>query len=228
MKMLKIRWTFLEGILGTSTANPDIYYDYLASKAPTEEAAMEEGSVIAGLSVDDNFAKAMTIFPKMEDGTPYQYDYQVKGYFKDSCGMLNRLSGKDPTTGKKSKSSNESGKIKAYKKIIDGNIFVFPRRIPIVSEEPITICQRSLRAATAQGERISLAASEEIAAGATMTFWVLSMSDEYVPAIKEWLDYGILRGTGQWRNSGKGRFTYEILEELEVDSAAEAVKIGQG
>lgn len=27
----------------------------------------------------------------------------------------------------------------------------------------------------------------------------------------EWLDYGKLRGLGQWRNSGKGRFTYEIL-----------------
>lgn len=27
----------------------------------------------------------------------------------------------------------------------------------------------------------------------------------------EWLDYGKLRGLGQWRNSGKGRFTYELL-----------------
>ena len=28
---------------------------------------------------------------------------------------------------------------------------------------------------------------------------------------REWLDYGALRGIGQWRNSGKGRYTYEIL-----------------
>ena len=31
-------------------------------------------------------------------------------------------------------------------------------------------------------------------------------------AVEEWLDYGIQRGTGQWRNSGKGRFKYEIIE----------------
>lgn len=28
----------------------------------------------------------------------------------------------------------------------------------------------------------------------------------------ERLDYGELRGIGQWRNSGKGRFTYEELK----------------
>ena len=27
----------------------------------------------------------------------------------------------------------------------------------------------------------------------------------------EWLDYGQLRGLGQWRNSGKGRFRYTLL-----------------
>ena len=30
--------------------------------------------------------------------------------------------------------------------------------------------------------------------------------------IMEWLEYGKLRGLGQWRNSGKGRFTFEVLE----------------
>ena len=27
----------------------------------------------------------------------------------------------------------------------------------------------------------------------------------------ECLDYGKLRGIGQWRNSGKGRYTYELI-----------------
>lgn len=31
-------------------------------------------------------------------------------------------------------------------------------------------------------------------------------------AIREWLDYGKLRGIGQWRNSGKGRFEWEEIE----------------
>ena len=42
---------------------------------------------------------------------------------------------------------------------------------------------------------------------------MLVMADELVPAVKEWLSYGKLRGLGQWRNSGKGRFCCEILEE---------------
>ena len=219
MKLLKIKWTFIEGVLGTSTANPDIYRDYLASRAPSIELAEQEEMVL-GLSVEDEFKKAMTIFPKLEDGTPFQYDYQVKGFFKDACGMLNRLTGKDET-GKKKKAVNESSKIKAFKKEIDGNIFVFPRKIPILFDGELTICQRSLRAATPQGERISLNASEEAPAGSTMEFWVLCLNEAHVPAVLEWFDYGFLRGTGQWRNSGKGRFTYEVLEEHELTRFSE-------
>lgn len=228
MKMLKIRWTFLEGLLGTSTANPEIYRDYLASRAPAPELADEEEAILAlGLSVEDEFQKAMTIHPKLEDGTPFQYDYMVKGFMKDACGMLNRLAGKDET-GKKKKGVNESSKIKAFKKEIDGNIFVFPRKIPIVFDGELTICQRSLRAATPKGERVSLSASEEAPAGSTMTFWVLCLNESHIAAVKEWMDYGVLRGTGQWRNSGKGRFVYEILEEVEPETFAEAARIGEG
>lgn len=225
MKLIHIKWTFLEGVLGTSTADEEIYRNYLAGKAPSLDVVEEEAAVIAETeTVDEQFERAMTIFPKLEDGTPFQYDYQVKGYFKDACGMLNRLTGKDPTTGKKAKAVNESSKMKAFKKEIDGNIFVFPRKIPIVFDGELSICQRSLRASTPQGERVALSASEEAPAGATMSFWVLCLNDNHVGAVLEWMDYGILRGTGQWRNSGKGRFTYEILETVEPKSFREAVE----
>ncbi len=46
-----------------------------------------------------------------------------------------------------------------------------------------------------------------------MEFSIIVMSDGLVPAVKEWLSYGKLRGLGQWRNSGKGRFVCKILEE---------------
>ena len=75
--------------------------------------------------------------------------------------------------------------------------------------EELTNCQRPLRA---QGERNSLASSEEIAAGAKMEFSILVMSDDLVPAVKEWLSYRKLRGLGQWRNSGKGRFAWDLLD----------------
>lgn len=226
MKLLKIKWTFLEGVLGTSTADEEIYRNYLASKAPALELADEEAEVIAeSKSVDEQFAQALTIFPKLEDGTPFQYDYQVKGFFKDACGMLSRLTGKDPETGKKGKATNESSKMKAFKKEIDGNIFVFPRKIPIVFDGKLNICQRSLRASTPMGERVALSASEEAPAGSTMEFYVLCLNDNHVPAVLEWMDYGLLRGTGQWRNSGKGRFSYELIEGMEPKSFKEAVEL---
>lgn len=226
MKLTKFRWTYLEGVLGTSTADEEIYRNYLAGKAPSPEVVEEEATVIAASeSVDEQFARALTIFPKLDDGTPFQYDYQVKGFFKDACGMLSRLTGKDPVTGKKAKAVNESSKMKAFKKEIDGNIFVLPRNIPILFDGELTICQRSLRASTPQGERVALSASEEAPVGSTMEFWVLCLNDSHMKAVEEWMDYGILRGTGQWRNSGKGRFTYEILETKEPKTFKEAVEM---
>ena len=46
-----------------------------------------------------------------------------------------------------------------------------------------------------------------------MTFDIRLLLPEHKKAVIEMLDYGKLRGFGQWRNSGKGRFTYQILDE---------------
>ena len=109
---------------------------------------------------------------------------------------------------------SECSKIKAYKKEIDGLIFPAPRAIPIKFDGEIGLCQRPLRGQTAQGERVALATSECIPAGATMEFEIQMLLPDHEKAVREMLDYGQLRGFGQWRNSGKGRFTYEILEEI--------------
>lgn len=195
MKELKVKLTFREYILGTASANPDIHAEYIASKAP-DAAKMEEE--VANIGAEELFEKSLTVFPRGQDGQPILYDYQIKGFFKDTCGMLKRVPG------------TESGKLKAYKKEIDGLIFVREREIPIETEEPVTILQRPLRAQTAQGERVALASSERIAAGATVTFTILMLRDDLMPVIKEWLEYGSLRGIGQWRNSGAGRFTWAV------------------
>lgn len=65
--------------------------------------------------------------------------------------------------------------------------------------------------ASAQGERVSLVNSEEIPAGSECIIEVTCLDYNHMAAVLEWLDYGKLRGIGQWRNSGKGRFTYQIL-----------------
>lgn len=197
MTTLKVKLTFVEPILGTSPANEDIYREFIASKA--EDAATIEDEV-AALGAEAVAEKGMTVFPRMEDGTPFLYDYQIKGFFKDACGGLRKVKG------------SVSAGIKAYKKEIDKLIFTEPRCIPFDSYGEIGVCQRPLRAQTAQGERVSLAMSEEILAGASVTFDIACLTDDHVKAVREWLDYGRLSGIGQWRNSGKGRFTWQEVE----------------
>ena len=97
MKKLKIHVTFTEGILGTATADPEIYSRFIGSKSPDAATLPEE---VAALGEDAIIERGTTVFPKDEDGTLFLWDYQIKGFFKDACGMLSRLSGKDPETGK--------------------------------------------------------------------------------------------------------------------------------
>lgn len=151
-KILKVKITFLEPVLGTWPSNQNVARDFIASKSPDAATIEDE---VAALGADAVADKGMTVFPRNENGEPVLYDYQIKGFFKDSCGMLARVGGKTET-GKK-RAVNESGKLSAYKKIIDGLIFPQPRMIPIKVNGKIGDCQRPLRAQTAQGERVSLA-----------------------------------------------------------------------
>jgi len=196
MKEMKVRITLLEELLGTASNNREIHSEFIASKAPDAKSREEE---IEAIGVDAEVEKSMTVFPRDENGKPFFWDYQWKGMFKDSCGMLRKVTG------------TKSSGLKAYKKEIDGLIFINERRIPINFDGEIGNCQRPLRAQTAQGERISLANSETIPAGATMEFTIQCLVDADMAAVIEWLDYGKLRGLGQWRNSGKGRFSWEVI-----------------
>lgn len=197
MTEMKVKLNFFEPILGTSPANEDIYREFIGSKSPDAKSIEEEVEV---LGVDAVVEKGMTVFPKLDDGTPFLWDYQIKGFFKDTCGGLRKVKG------------TKSSGIKAFKKEIDKLVFVKERRVPFLNAGEIGVCQRPLRAQTAQGERVSLAMSEEVPAGAECVFTVCCMINEQMDAVREWLDYGQWSGIGQWRNSGKGRFTWEEVE----------------
>jgi hypothetical protein len=197
MKKIKVTVTTTESMLGSAPNDKELMESYIASKAPDALTMAEE---IEAVGAEEVIEKAMTVFPR-HGGKPILYDYQIKGFFKDSCGSLRKVKG------------THSSKIKAYKKEIDGLIFVSPRHIEIQYTGEMTTCQRPLRAATPMGERIALANSEEIPAGAVLEFEVTCLVDEHVELVKEWLEYGQLRGLGQWRNSGKGRFTCKVTEE---------------
>lgn len=198
MKTMHVKITFIESVLGTSPANEDVYRDFIGSKAPDAATIDDE---VAALGADAVAEKGMTVFPKLEDGTPFMYDYWIKGFCKDTCGGLRKIKG------------TESSKIKAFKKEIDKLIFPSPRRIPFENFDAIGKCERPLRAQTMQGERVSLACSEEIPAGTTAKFDIVMLLDDHEKVVREWLDYGQFSGLGQWRNSGKGRFLWEELDD---------------
>ncbi len=199
-KRIKCRLTFTEELLGTWPSDENIAENYIAANAPDMKTFNDEMDAIDG--VDEN--KRKTIFPRGENGNPVLYDYQIKGFFKDSCSALARIK------------ASESSKLKAYKKVIDGNVFVYPRKIKLGSATAIGSCQRPLRASTPQGERVALANSETLPAGTACEFTVVLLENSHYGLFREWMDYGQAKGIGQWRNSGKGRFKYEILSEEDI------------
>jgi hypothetical protein len=196
---MKIEITLTEEMLGTKAANPEVFATFIASKHPSGTPQRDE------LEQPENKEEAgTTIFHRSPDGKLGIYDYQVKGFFKDACGAINRFD-KDNRNGLE--------KLAAYKTKIDGCIFVLPRFIPfvMVPGARVGICERPLRAETAQGPRVSVCRSETVPAGTKFVCELKILSGELKPYILEWLNYGTLRGLGQWRNSGKGRFTWAEL-----------------
>lgn len=226
-KVFKVKVMFVDEVLGTLPSDKEIYGTFIASNAPDAPTREQE---IADLGVEAVEQKGITVFPKTEDGKPYIYDYQWKGFFKEAGRAMNRVKG-TATSG-----------IKAFLKIVDTNIFVeatkefidsktegleglqkrvkakkYARQIVLNLPEngEMGKCQRPLRAQTMQGERVSLACSETVPAETTCEFVVFLMDGSWEKALKEWLDYAEYHGTMQWRNSGKGRFIYEIEEVTE-------------
>ena len=195
-KTMKVRITFTEELLGTAPNDKEIYSNYIANKAPDASKIEDE---VASVGVEETIAKGMTVFPRNKDGKPFMYDYQWKGFFKEACSFLRKVK------------NSESSKIKAFKKEIDGLIFVNEREVIINVSGDIGKCERPLRASTPQGERVSISCSETIPAGSTCEFTVNCLVDDDIKLVREWLDYGAIHGTGQWRNSGKGRFTWEEI-----------------
>jgi hypothetical protein len=215
-RIVGIRITTIERTLGMSPNDPDVYREYIASKAPDAPSVEEE---VAAVGVDQVVKEGMTIFPKNDDGTPFFWNYQIKGSFKDKCGMLARVGKNSDDAPAKKDAPTLSGRMTAYKKNIDGLIFPYPRRIPITLPEggEIGSLERPLRAQTAQGERIALANSETIPPLSVIEFEVILLDAGLYDVLMEWMDYGALHGLGQWRNAGWGAFTYEVTYDRNAD-----------
>ena len=212
--IVKFKLTFDDRLLGTEPSNPDIYRDYIAAKAPDPYAALNELNFLPPENVDEDgvpMRDGITVFHRDAKGQPCLHMRHIKGFFKEACRSMQMASGKD-ATGKKAL-KNESSKLTAYKTRIDSLVFVAPDWLPLHLPEgtEITREQRPLLASTPQGIRSALACSECAPAGTWIEFSVSLLNDGLYDALIEWMDYGIFKGLGCWRNSGCGRFGYEIL-----------------
>jgi len=203
---MKFELTFLEPLLGTLSGNKELAEEFILANHPD---GLQEDELKAD-TAEGEVEKQSTLFPR-ENGKPFLWDYQIKGFFKDACGMLNRAV---PKT-----------KLPAYKKVIDGLVFPKPRKIfmdfsgveNLMTQDGSVVlpfCERPLRAQTPKGERIALARSEAAPEGTKIVFDVVLLNESLLKKrVIDWLKYGGLRGLGQWRNSGAGRFQYKVLEK---------------
>jgi len=195
MYVLKVRATFVEPLLATRPANDKLHEDFVAANAPDASSRAEE---IAAKGIAECVEQTMTVFPQ-ENGVPFMWDYQWKGYFKSVASAFAR---------------EREKYLPAFRKIIDLSIFVRPRRVTLILPAGGVIgdMQRPLRGQTAQGERIAIAHSQTVPAGTTAEFEVHLLDEKRERFVREWLDYGVYHGTGQWRNAGWGRFEWEEVK----------------
>lgn len=198
---MKIRITLTEEMLGTACANKEVHEEYIASKSKDAAKSKEE---LESLPATELMEKGTTVFHRDDDGTPIIYDYQLKGFLKEATGIMVDLSDKEIRIGKTKLSKF------THKRIVDNFVFVYPRKIRLAALSPV--CTRPLRADTMQGERVALASSETVPAGTTFECEIKTLTPQLDELMGKCLDYGAMKGLGQWRNSGKGRFTWEEVK----------------
>lgn len=206
MIIYKVRITFTDPVLGTASNNPDIHREFIASKSADADLIKQEMANLPAEILED---KMLTVFPR-KDGTPIVYDYQIKGFFKESLAPYVEFGNLEVGSTKISKWT--------HKRIVAQHLFIAPREILIHMPRgtSVTNCVRTLRADTPRGERTALMTSEQVPEGSVIEFEVKIFSDILAPLVEELLEYGELKGLGQWRNAGKGRFITEILEVEKV------------
>ena len=188
-KRYNLKVTFTESVLGTQPQK-NVATEFITSKALDENGNPPEDEVE---TLPVALEKGTTAFHKL-DGKPIYYDYMVKGFIKETGLVFNGLRG-----------------VKNLRSKLENLVFVQPRRIELHPAGELTYCERPLRAMTAQGPRTSVARSEELPAG-TWFECELEVFDGPIsaPLLRDLFDYGSRRGMGQWRNSGHGRFTFEL------------------
>lgn len=199
---------FTEVLLGTLSGNKEAATEFVLAKHPNGHSADETEVLIDG---EEKLEKQTTFFPTDATG-PFLWDYQIKGFLKEAMECI-------AESGQFTAEELKAAKLGTYgptcRKRFDRMVFVSPRKIylNLPPENALGMLERPLRAQTMKGERVSLARSQTAPAGTRVTFTIETLNAKLDPYISECLDYGALRGIGQWRNSGAGRFVWRDAEK---------------
>lgn len=207
---LSIEVEFTRPVLGTAPLDQELYRKYILDKL---EDNLEEGEELPKKrqeeevetlpDPEEEIENNTTGFHRTDREEPFLYDYQFKGFLKEAAKMLRRADGLDTI----------SDDIKAYRKKLNGLVFPKPEQLVLNLPEPIDICERPLRGQTARGERICLARSERAPVGTSFRVDIQLLDPDLEDWVRELLDYGQFQGIGQWRNSGRGRFTWREVND---------------
>ena len=159
----------------------------------------------------------MTVFLR-DEGSVCLMAYVINGYLKEAIAAMGMENGVKMPASKVDKyvfnlnvcGQNQSG-LEVLKLIRDGEPISAPDRV----------LERPLRGMTMQGPRIALASSELIALPWAIDVKITLLENAATKqskaltwdVIEDALKYGRLRGIGQWRNGGYGRFTFERMDD---------------
>lgn len=191
-------------ILGAQAANPKVHSEFISAKAAKQEKGEEQTAMLPKEELEK---KGLTVFLR-DDGVLCLADYAIKGFLKEALGVIkSQVKIGSPTTK------------------VDNLILVEPEYIHFTrGGKPVTdadeIFERPLRAMTMQGPRVSVSASEIIRPDWEIEFTLTLIANEKTAksvaltwnVVEEALNYGAIKGLGQWRNGQNGRFSWEIVE----------------
>lgn len=194
-------------LLGTKPLSAALYTAHMAKKflENGNEAAHARVNEELTMLAEDEEKRGMTGFLRDDAGRPHIDDYVIKGFCKEAWRAL-RLN-----------PQSLSAKLTAGKSKIDTLLFVEERMIPILNwhKDKEEVFERPLRADTAQGPRVALAASESLPPGMKLRFKISVIAPTVITEnlLREWFAYGAFLGLGQWRSGGFGCFRATVKRD---------------
>ncbi len=191
---MHVRINFEEDLLGSWPADPDLLTRFVNSKAPDPILETEEGDIVPERSRESG----LTVFPQDAEGI-FLYNYMVKGFLKESGNVL-----------------KEALKIKNLKHKLGNLAFISPRKLYLYRDgvhlvDCDDVLERPLRAETRMGPRVTLVGSERIMAPSYIeaTVELIPNKEFDLDTVRQLLEYGRLKGLGQWRSASFGAFSWE-------------------